>query len=535
MVQRMDSIEQAILYVSDHRNPGTAVTLAKTPGVRQTDEGELLGWAFDYEGDFSHDNHLKTTTSQQNTDSGTREFEPHLYFHPLPSGCYALCQQTAIPNVEGNTTSLVSHCLVITSRLLRAFHNDVLAIHKALTAREDFHFFVPDRLVDTSTLSLSPINIGARHTPVIDKGLLEAVCDYPGVMGFANLLSLSIHSVCSIFTWLSPPVPLIRSVIQCLPVSLRPELTFATSPHFSSLRPLRLIAVHENCRSAREVCRRFAIPFFHIAYFDANMLRERLLSHQNWATFVYYVLDRSAYDLFVRCMTDPLKSCSFETRHGTSGWNMLNQIGRSLLDLWDNDGIESIDEHWGEIFSRGNPASRHETFSSTNKSDMSVDAGEKPLLRGDYSHECFQSNTGSTAGRPVEEGTNRESVLKDAEPEDFSGKLHRSPQTDKPTRSGPASQRRMTLKFPQYEREIRQLDSLIARSLFGDAMALEALEEAWRDLRKRLTYSETEVIRENYVHLVQSIIVQPRDPDYPKPPRRTLDSLDVMNIFLQEK
>jgi len=54
-------------------------------------------------------------------------------------------------------------------------------------------------------------------------------------------------------------------------------------------------------------------------------------------------------------------------------------------------------------------------------------------------------------------------------------------------------------------------------------------------LQKRLTFEKTETIREYYVHLVQSIIVQPRDPDYPKPPRRTLDSLDVMNIFLQEK
>jgi hypothetical protein len=53
-------------------------------------------------------------------------------------------------------------------------------------------------------------------------------------------------------------------------------------------------------------------------------------------------------------------------------------------------------------------------------------------------------------------------------------------------------------------------------------------------LRQRLSFQEKEIIRETYLHLVQSIIVQPRDPDYPKPPRRTIDSLEVMNIFLQE-
>jgi len=532
----MDPIEQAILYVKDRRNPGAAVILAKTPGIRQTDEGELLGWAFDYEGDFSREDDPKAVTAFQDTDSTTPEFESHYYFHPLPSGCYALCHQNAFPNIEGDTTSLVSHCLVIPPRLLRAFHNDVLAIHKALMAREDFHFLAPDSPVDTSTLSLSPIIIGVRHTSVIDTGLLEAVREAQGAAGFGNLLSLSIHSVCSFFTWLTPPIPLIHSVIQCLPVALRPELTFATSLHFSSARPLRLIAVHENSRKAGDVCNRFAIPFFHIASLNTMMLRERLLSHRNWATFVYHILDRSAYDPFVRCMTDPLKSCSFETR-GTADWNMLNQVGRTLLDLWDSDGIESIDDHWGKIFSRGNSAFGREALSSTNKSDKPVVTDENLRLRGDYSHERFQSEVGTTADRMVEAGSSRESVFKNMEQEDVSRKLHRLPRTGQPTRSGsdPTSQRRLALRFPQYEREIRQLDSLIARSLFGDAMALEALETAWGNLRKRLAFQEIEIIRENYVHLVQSIIVQPRDPDYPKPPRRTLDSLDVMNIFLQEK
>jgi len=536
----MDPIEQAILYVKDRRNPSSAVILAKTSGVRQIDQSELLGWAFDYEGDFCHEDHedrMECATQYKDMDSTGLEFEPHLYFHPLPSGCYALCHQTAFRNPSSNSTSLVSHCLVITPRLLRAFHNDVLAIHKALMAREDFHFLVPDSPDDMSTFSILPISIGVRHTPVIDTGLLVAVCDYPEATGFSNLLSLSIHSVCSFYTWLSPPIPLIRSIIQCLPVALRPELTFATSLHFSSVRPFRLIAVHENNRKARDVCRRFAIPFFHIAYFNADMLRERLLSHPSWATFVYRVLDQSAYVPFVRCMTGPLKSCSFETQHGTTDWNMLNQVGRSLLDLWDSDGIETIDDHWEEFFARNHPVPGSETFSSTNKSDKPVVMEENARLRGDYSHEHFQSETGSTAGRPADTRKSRESVLKKTEPGDFSKKLRRSSPIHQPasTDSGSASQKRLALRFPQYEREIRQMDSLIARSLFGDVLALEALEKAWRELQKRLTYGEIETIRENYVHLVQSIIVQPRDPDYPKPPRRTLDSLDVMNIFLQEK
>ena len=532
-MELLDPVEQAILYVEDRCNPGAAAILAKTSGVRQMDEGELLGWAFDYEGDCHCENPAERASPFQDAESIAPESGPHLYFHPLPSGCYALCRQTVSRTPSSDSTGLVTRCLVITPQLLLAFHNDVFAIHNALMAREDFHFPAPAGPVDMSTLSLSPIGISARHTPVIDTDLLDVVRNHPGAAGFGNLLALSIHSVCSFFTWLSPPIPMLRSIIQCLPVALRPELTFATSLHFSSVRPFRLIAVHENSRRAKEVCRRFAIPYLHTAYLNRAMLRERLLSHRNWASFVYHVLDRSAYDPFVCCMTEPLKSCSFETRLGTADWTRLNQVGKSLLDLWDSDGIECIDDHWGEILLRDNAATGQEPFSSTIQSDTSVDAGESVVLRGDYSHERFQSEIDSIVDRMPVAGTSRESMHEDGEPEERSKMLRRSPQTGQPTRS--ASQKRLASRFPRFEREIRQLDSLIARSLFGDVLALEALEEAWRTLRTRLTFHESEMIRENYIHLVQSIIVQPRDPDYPKPPRRTLDSLDVMNIFFQEK
>jgi hypothetical protein len=214
-------------------------------------------------------------------------------------------------------------------------------------------------------------------------------------------------------------------------------------------------------------------------------------------------------------MADHLKPCSFETQHGTADWNMLNQVGKSLLDLWDSDGIESIDDQWGKIFTRDDQASHKENFSSSVKSDECSKPEDIQFLRGDFSHERFQSE-----------------IVTHVE----SRKPLRSSQIGNPAagNSSPASQRRLASRFPKYEREIRQLDSLIARSLFGDALALEALDEAWKELRKHLTFHETETIRETYIHLIQSIIVLPRDPEYPKPPRRTLDSLDVMNIFLQE-
>ena len=504
----MDPIEQAILYIKDHRRAGTGTIVAKTPDVRQIDEEELIGWAFDFEGDLP--------------DSGC---ESHLYFHPLPSGCYVLGQQSLVHDTDGNSVSLLSHCLIVTPRLLRAFHNNILAIHQALLTRGDFHFLTAGQCVDTSSLVLSPVKMGVRHVPVIDKDLLEAVRDYPGAAGFANLLSLSIHSVCTIFTWLSPSIPLINGIIQCLPIALRPELSFASSLHFSATRPLRLIAAHENYQNVRDICSRYAVPFFHIVHFDANMLLERLLSHQDWATLVYHILEQGLYHDFAGFMAGKLKSCSFETQRNTPDWNLLNRVGKAMLHEWNRNEGGMTDSCLLEGI-----------LPSGNEPDKVFATEGNRLMRGDYSHTRFQPESNASPGQSPDMEPRLDSVVKDSDLEEIIRKQNRVSVDDSPetATSRPTSRNRLTRKFPKYEREIRQLDSLLARSLFGDSTALESLETLWRELHKHLTFDEIEIIRETYLRLVQSIIVQPRDPNYPKPPRRTIDSLDVMNIFLQE-
>ena len=510
----MALIEQAILYIKDHRKLDSAAILAKTSGVQQLDEEELIGWAFDYEGDFHLNDDAENQPPPLETDLPNWGPEPHLYFHPLPSGNYALGHLSQCHNSDDDSISMISHCLIVTPKLLRAYHNNILMIYQALTARKEFHFLTTECLVDPTPLELTPIKIGVRHTHIITTDLLEAIRDYPGAEVFAQLISSSVNSVCTFFTWLSPSIPLINGAIQCLPIPLRPELSFATSLHFSPLRPLRLIAVHERSRNVRDICRRFAIPFFHIVHFDVKMLRDRLLANQDWASLVYSVLERGAYNDFVRWMTNKLKYCSFETQRGTPDWDLLNRVSKSLHGEWFQDGKNVTDD--GSI---DNLIPSHEE-SGDGLND------ENRILRGDSSHKLYHPDLDSHPG----------SVIKEADLEAMTRKLLPMPSDTKQTtaNSHNTSQRRLTKQFPEYEREIRQLDSLLARSLFGDTKALEALDGEWRELRKRLAFQESEVIRETYLHLIQSIIVQPRDPDFPKPQQRTLDTLEVMNIFLQE-
>ena len=509
----MPPIEQAILYIKDHRQLDSALILAKTAGVQQIDEEELIGWAFDFEGDFHLDGNVKNETSSQETAPANLSKEPHLYFHPLPSGCYVLGHLSQFHETDDDAISLIAHCVIVTPKLLRAYHNNILVIYQALVARKDFHFLTPTRPVDPSTLCLTPVTMGVRYTPVISTDLLEAVRDYPGAEVFAQLVSLSVNSVCTFFTWLSPSIPLIQGVIQCLPIPLRPELSFATSLHFSSLRPLRLITAHERSQNVRDICRQFAIPFFHIVHFDINKLRERILANRDWGNLVYSVFDRGTFDDFILCMKDKLKYCSFETQRGTPDWNLLNRISRSLLGEWFQDE-KSVPDDLSDMI---RPADQ---MSGNGLTDANR------LLRGDSSHKLYHSENDIYQG----------SVIKETDLDAISEKLLQLPPVAKQqtARTRPASQKQLAKQFPRYEREIRHLDSLLARSLFGDTTALKALDAAWLDLRKRLTYQDTEVIREAYLHLIQSIIVLPRDPDFPKSPQRTIDTLEVMNLFLQE-
>ena len=520
----MDSIEQTILYIENFHQPGTGKILAKTPGLRELDEEELLGWAFDFEGELSG----KTEDADSPPKAEPEWYEPYLYFHPLPSGNYALCQISTIPNTNKDSIGMFSHCLIVSPRLLRAFHNNILSLYRSLTARSDFAFSSAERLDDLTSVALSPIPIGVRYTPMVETNLIEAICDYPGAATFSQLVSSSINSVCTIFTWLTPSIQLINGLIQCLPITLRPELSFATSLHFSAARPLRLITVHENSQVARNICRQYAIPFLHLFHLDENTLREKITSQRDWGAWIYRLLTSDRCDLLLHCLQDRLKFKTFETRCGSPDWYALNHLGQLLFDGFDQTSEFVFLSEFHDETQDEQPVSWND-----------IDENDPVVIRGDFSHTQFLGNADhDETGMPeiFPDNTLPGNVLEDNVFEEIQKQILQPLLTDSSTESeaSPMSQRRLTQKFPQYEYELRRLDSLVARSLFGDQMALETLEESWQQLRKRLTTEQSGVIRETYIHLVQSIIVQPRDPEFPKPAKRSLDSLDVLSIFLRE-
>ena len=419
----------------------------------------------------------------------------HLYFHPLPSGCYALCRLSSFYDEENDCISRFSHGLIITPRLLRAFHNNVLGIYRSLAARSDFQWLTATRREEATPRQLTGLQMGVRNSPIIDTDLLDAFRSYPGTTTFVNLLASSINSVCTVFTWLSPSLPLIDGIIQCLPKALRLEISFSTSLHFSGLRPLRLMAVHENSLKARDICQKYAVPFFHLFHNDENFVREKLQSLHHWANLIYQVIEREQYDFLAENLKGPLQSFSFETEHGTPDWFSLNKIGETLLDEFNRDrrvltGDGMLDENMlPNDVKPGNEQLRIEADGTADfprlpapENDIPLSDGE--LVRGDLPHASFTSGFSGNPGDAVDgQDIPDDLVLNDAVFEEVQKQVKPLSTGESSNPQRPISQRRLIQQFPRHENEIKKIDSLVARSLFGDQRALDSLEETWQELK----------------------------------------------------
>ncbi|MDR1491225.1 MAG: hypothetical protein LBT05_00645 [Planctomycetaceae bacterium] len=511
-----DFVEQALLHVNNRRNPQNGKILAETFGISRCDEEELIGWAFDFEGDVP-------LPSENHNGFADASNEPHLYFHPLPSGSFALGSLSTEYVSESNETGLYSHCLVISPQLLKSFDNNVVALYHSLLSGKNFQFFVPTPNFVPQEFSLKPLKIEPVSLSMINRDMLDALRDYPGITTLAGLVASSISSVCTLFTWISPSIQLINGLIQCFPLTLRTEISFATSLHFSSLRPLRVMGVYERSAVVRQICQKYLLPLFNVLNMDQNRLRNQILSQPSWASLIYRILDLNQYDFFEKQMEEQLKFHLFENHRGTPDWHSLNRLGEKIIRKLERE----------TIVARSNKMDCGGQIGETSLAEKS--SKNKEVLRGDFAHHVFECKKSAD-----DKNSSFSSDNKNADPifdnldlqfqQSFPGNIiHKV----KKTKSS-FSQQHLKKRFPKFENEIRQIDSLVARSLFGDNIAHEMLNHCWKKLRNSLNFEEINIIRESYIQLVQSVIILPRDPAYPKHPRRSIDALEIINIFLEE-
>jgi len=527
----MAVIEQAVLHVGDHRDAFSAKLLAKTPGVLPMDVGELIGWGTCFETDFS-----QLVKSEAYVDPFLIAESTQLYFHPLPSGAYALAQLFNVRNQGTDDATSISkknvsysyhvHCLVVSAKSFLEFHNNIVEIYRTLVKHSNFRF-LREETTDWEHLLLSPIEISPEHARLIDPELFEAMYDYPGSETVAALLMASSDSVCTLLANVPPTLQLFNGLIQCLPVAWRPEMSFSTSLHFSQMRPLRLMVVEEHNQTVRSICHRYVVPILNLLHTNQSSLYQRIQRRRGWQTYIYNIFEQKSFDELEKQLAILSETHFKNSEQNLPSWYDLNQIGISLLEQKEINPASKNDM-------AGSPAESDKELSadlSLEDSPANFNPGEQ--IRGDFAHSVFIRADQQPPDGQAQPGT--------------TGKYACDPLLEKVLEHAAAigsadkkidlfgqTQERLSQQFPKYENEIRQMDSLIARSLFGDQLAVEMLDSAWRELYRQLSSEERGIVRETYIKLVQAIITQPRDPAYPKHPRRSVDALEVLSIFLTE-
>ena len=457
----MEPVEQAILYVRNIGQRRTVEIAAATELVRTSDLTEMIGWF-----------------AQDETETLLRFDTSNLFFHPLPSGDFAL--GLIFPAQSGFFSFLQSpraffvRILVVPPRTLLNYANNPISLYRDLVQRQKIPLFRrPPRRVQ-------PLSVSRQTAPFDRQMVLELSRRY-GAPAVARLVQLASVSLCTLFASPTHAPSLIGAILNLFPVRFRTELTFATELFFSVRIPLRLIGVSGERQRLAEQADGLGVPLV-LLRDDAAPFRHRNLqafAGEPWTRLIHIVLQTENFGFF----ESRLKT---EATLTTVGWNDEAADG-------DFDELQRIGEHWLREWDNDLPPSPYRPVRS-----QDADESEPPMLSVD------PSNAVLTAERTA---IKTQSVV---------------------------SPRAIIVKHPRQQELLTQVDSDLARLLFGDTTRLPMLQSAWRELQRLLPWNDKERLREEFVALIHSVMVKGRNSFSPQRPNRSVNLLDVLVVFLGE-
>ena len=454
----MELVEQAILYVRTIGRRRVVEVACTTELVRTPDLTELIGWF-----------------AQDDTESLLRFDTLNLFFHPLPSGHFAL--GLIFPSQHGffsflqPPSSFFVRVLVVSPQTLLNYAGHPILLYRDLERRHKIpQFRRPPRRVH-------PLVASRRCSPFDRQAVLGLLRCF-GALSIARLVQLSNASLCTFFASSIHPVGLIGALLNLFPVRFRTELTFATELFFSDRTPLRLIGVSGERRQLVEQADGLGVPLLLLR--DGEMTLPRRKSGQvfvrdPWARLIHLVLRTENFDFFESHLKSDM------TLNPTPSWTA------------DFSELREIGENWLRDLGEDPPPQPLQATSLP----ISEAGRETPLAL----------SSGNTVLLAKRTALKKELVV---------------------------SPRATIAKHPRQRELLAQIDSDLARLLFGDSTRLPTLQHAWRELQQQLAWSEKERLREEFVSLIHSVLVKSRGSLPSAPPSRSVNLLDVLIIFLDE-
>jgi len=447
-------VEQVVYQVHLLSGNWTAQMIAATKAVHHADLTEIADWFSGTEKELA----LRCNPF-------------NLFFHPLPSGQYAL---GIIYPVRRNVFSLLQppqmlnvRVFVVSPKALFEHGNHPIVLFETLRQQ---HILLDSEL----SKQLVPLIPTASPLP-INTALLETVVNRLGAMSLAQLTQSLFNAECTLFTSRSVSALSVLSVLfDLLPIHYRPELTFSSDFFFSSKNSFRLSGFNKLRQHTVRFMKQCGVPVISLEQGNKGSLE----TLDPWSRFVYQLLQTRNFSFLERHR-------NIEYREAT-----LLPMERQPI-IWDN---------------------LHEVGVSLNKAMLQ---GTQPDARVSATDFPIHSLEELRCVAAVDQAIPMLTV-------------------PTPNVARPVNDQRLADRFPQFREELSELEASLVRGIFGDESMQLNIKRIWTLLLPRLDSELRESLQEAIIAVIHAALIPP-DGDTRQRLLRNSQLLELMVFFLDGK
>jgi len=446
-------VEQVFLQVRLQTGHWIPQVAAATKSVQSVDLDEITDWL------TGHEKELSLRCDPFN-----------LFFHPLPTGHYALgvmypalrsffslFQQPQVFNVR---------VLIFTPNCLLEHGNHPVVLFDTFRHRHQVPF------VSQPPKQLSPL-LPTDFPLQVNVALLDNLLKRLDAMSLAQLTQSLFHAECTLFTSRSvSALSVLSALFDLLPIHYRPELTFSSDFFLSSKNSFRLSGFSRLPQRTVRHMKQWGVPV--IALERGNKGSVETLDP--WARFIFQLLQSRNFGFWERY------------------WNLEYRLAsrapvESQPVIWDN--LNEV----GVLLSKA--------MRSGALPDKLISATEIP------SHTLEELRCVAAVDQLIP-------MLED----------------QKPHVAKPMSDRRLGERFPQFREELSELEVYLVRGVFGDESAVPHIKRVWSLLTPRLGGETRETIQEVIVATIHAVLMS-LEGDAGQRLLRSSQLLALMVFFLQ--
>gem|GEM_PF-2268784 len=461
----MQPVEQIFLQVQLHDAHWKSLVAAKTDAVHPVDHDEIRDWF---------------TGSEEEVSIRCDPF--NLFFHPLPSGQYALgiiySTRKTVPETAKQSKKLYVHILIIPPQFLLDNGNHPIAMFE--TFRHQIPFFAPvfpaQHIRSEDQEQIAPIVSATRFSP-INADLMEMLTQRLGAMSLAQLMQSLFNAECTLFTSKSVSSLSVLSVLfDLLPIHYRPELAFSSDFFFTAKNSFRLSGFSKLQQRTIRLMRQWGVPVISLEQGNTGAME----TLDPWARFVYQILQTKNFAFLNKQWSDQYYSA------------MLTPLDLEPV-IWDN---------------------LHEVGISLSKAMLLGALPEKHISATEFSTHTLEELRCVAA---VEQMIPMLNI-----PLTISTKLDASE---------PVGNGCLATRFPQYQKELSELEISLRRAMSDDRTAVLDIRTIWNQLLLQMDADSKDSIQESIIAFLHAALNALHESTEQRL-KKTANLLELMMLFL---